>query len=296
MPWHIEQSSTLAAPVATVFEALTSADALRAWFAEDVAVEPYGSGAFRFWGKHTLGCPTPADSTQRITAFAPDRQLHFSWSLMGVPTEVELTLEAEAEGTKLTMVHRLDGELATTRPRELVDDFWRLALGNLGQFVTGGDVTRPDFGDPAPEIHITRLMAVEARPLWRALTEADSVNQWFNTTRAVVEPRVGGAYRVDWRYTVDGRDVVGGPTRILEMDRPHRLQLDWPDWRGDTTVGGQTITFCLFPGQEGTKVTFIHAGFTRASDLSDYPFGWAWFLSQLETEALRLQNEANPGQ
>ena len=32
----------------------------------------------------------------------------------------------------------------------------------------------------------------------------------------------------------------------------------------------------------GTRVTFIHAGFSRTTDISDYPFGWVWFLDQLK--------------
>ena len=60
-----------------------------------------------------------------------------------------------------------------------------------------------------------------------------------------------------------------------------RLVLNWPDWRGDETVTGQTISFQLEPIDTRTRLTFVHAGFTRTADLSDFPFGWTWFLSQL---------------
>jgi hypothetical protein len=33
-----------------------------------------------------------------------------------------------------------------------------------------------------------------------------------------------------------------------------------------------------------TRVTLVHGGFARASDLSDYPFGWGEFLSKLKAE------------
>ncbi len=291
MPWTIEQTCTLPHASSVVFDALTSPEALRAWFAEHVVVEPRPGGAYHFWGKHTPACDNP----QRISRFEPGAHFAFSWPLYRTVTEVAVALHAAENGTTLSLTHRGVDELATTRPRELVDDFWRLALGNLGEYLKGGSgVVRPDFSDPSPEIHLTKCIPAAADVVWRALTEADSVNQWLNTTQAVVDPRVGGAYRVGWRYTIDGKEVVGGPTTILEIDEPHRLQLDWPDWRGDATLDGQTITFCLFPDHGGTKLTFIHAGFTRASDLSDYPFGWAWFLDAFEKEVLRLDGEVNP--
>ena len=60
-----------------------------------------------------------------------------------------------------------------------------------------------------------------------------------------------------------------------------KLVLDWPDWRGDTTVTGQTTPWLLEPVGSATRVTFIHAGFSRTTDIGDYPFGWVWFLDQL---------------
>ncbi len=33
----------------------------------------------------------------------------------------------------------------------------------------------------------------------------------------------------------------------------------------------------------GTKVTAVCGGFERGADFSDYPFGWASFLTQLQT-------------
>jgi hypothetical protein len=59
---------------------------------------------------------------------------------------------------------------------------------------------------------------------------------------------------------------------------------------GDASVPGQTITFHLEPsGAQGakTKLTFVHAGFGRATDVSDYSFGWTYFLDPLKKEAER---------
>ncbi|MDT8367843.1 MAG: hypothetical protein RQ745_01455 [Longimicrobiales bacterium] len=64
--------------------------------------------------------------------------------------------------------------------------------------------------------------------------------------------------------------------------------ISWPDWRGDTSVPIQSVTWLLEPEGEGTKVTLIHAGFVRAVDLSDYPFGWGDFLGRFKEVAEAL--------
>lgn len=114
------------------------------------------------------------------------------------------------------------------------------------------------------------------------MIEPDAVNRWFGTNSAVVEPRAGGRYELGWRYKADGKDVEGGPTRILEIEPNRKLVLDWPDWRGDKSVSGQTIAFLLEPEGNATRLTFVHAGFGRTSDIGDYGFGWPSHLAGLK--------------
>lgn len=97
----------------------------------------------------------------------------------------------------------------------------------------------------------------------------------------VVELEVGGRYELGWTYQVDGRDVSGGPMRILDLVPNERLVVSWPDWRGDAAVPMQSITWLLGSEGTGTRVTLIHAGFTRTVDFSDYPFGWGHFMAEL---------------
>jgi len=74
---------------------------------------------------------------------------------------------------------------------------------------------------------------------------------------------------------------MGGPTKILELVPNEKLVLDWPDWRGDTSVAGQRITCQLEAEGAGTRLTFAHSGFDRTADISDYPFGWVSFMAKL---------------
>jgi uncharacterized protein YndB with AHSA1/START domain len=281
-------SWTLPATPDAVFNAFTDHTALTHWFAEDAQIEPRANGVYRFWGRHTLGTPPHDAARQTITRYEPNSALAFSWPINDVDTDVTITLEPVKKGTKLTLTHDVSGDLAVPRQRALIDDHWRLAIANLSSHLSGGTPVKPDYFDPTPEVRI--VMPIDAPPstVFRALMEPEALNRWMGAKSAVVEPRVGGKYKLNWDYKVDGEDVAGGPTTILEMVPDEKLVLDWPDWRGDKAVPDQTITFLLAPdGKGGTTLTFVHAGFGRPSDVSDYGFGWQEFLTELRKEVAR---------
>lgn len=293
MPWAQTTTSwPIAATPAAIFAALTDAEQLRRWFAEEVEVDPVPGGVFRFWGRHTLGSPSAAEATQRLTEVAPGERIGFTWRLLGVESRVTLTIIPEGEGAKLSARHEFDAELGVSRQRELIDDFWRLSFGNLAVHLTGtAGFLRPDFADPTPEIRMSIVIDAPREVVFRALMDPELVNQWAGTDQAVIDP-VAGVYRFGWKYEHEGKQVAGGPTRILVLVENERLVLDWPDWRGDASVTGQTISFTLTPEGAGTRVEFVHAGFTRPADISDYPFGWGHFLGELRRVALTA---AEPG-
>lgn len=289
--WIHESSIALPAPPDRVFAALSEPAELRRWFAEHAEVEPRPGGAFRFWGRHTYGTPRRQDAGQTLLRFEPDRELAFSWTIDGVPSEVALALtpdesEKNPGGTRLAVRHALAAPLAAARGRDLVDDLWRLACGNLRAHLLGGDgVVLPDYDDPSPEIRLSIVVEAPRERVFRALLDPEILNRWIAAS-AVVEPRVGGRYGFGWRYEMGGRQVDGGPTRILELVENERLVTDWPDWRGDESVPVQKIAWRLEPlDGDRTRVTVVHSGFVRAADFSDYPFGWGHFLASLKRAA-----------
>jgi uncharacterized protein YndB with AHSA1/START domain len=297
MSFTHEFSCTLAAPRARVFAALTDGAALTRWFAEHAEVGQAVGGPYLFWGRHSLDTPAPSDATQRITRFDRDRALAFDWTLAGVPTEVTMVLSADGEATRIVLHHAVHGPMDRPRPKALIDDHWRLAFSNLSMHLAGGDgVVLPDYSDPAPSIRQIVMIDAPRDVVFRCLIEPALINQWFGTKTAVVEPHVGGRYSLNWSYEIEDTPVQGGPTRILELVPDERLVLDWPDWRGDTSVDGQTITFELESVGTGTRLTFRHAGFERAADFSDYPFGWSWFLSELTNAVATLVRVAPHGE
>jgi len=292
--WTHEYAYPIPAAPEKIFEALTAERELEQWFAEHARVEPRVGGAFHFWGRHTVGTPDEEEANGTITAFEPGARLGFEWVVCGTPSTVTITLSPEetsqGPGTKVAIQHELQGALDRPRPKELVDDWWRFTLGNLTAHTTGrGEVLRPDFADPEPEIRLSMNVDAPPEAVFRALTEPDALREWMGAPDPVIEPRVGGRYELGWKYTVDGQEVTGGPMKVLEIEPNRRLVINWPDWRGDSTVPTQSITWELEPQGEGTRVTLVHAGFIRTVDFSDYPFGWGHFMSKMAKVAERLK-------
>lgn len=281
MEWSHEYQANVPAVPARVFRALTEPAELTQWLAEHMEVELRAGGRFAMWGRHTPGTPPAPRDADRLISLVADERLEFSWEFLGVPGVVTLQCAPEGEETRLSVRHTLRAELAMPRAREFVDDWWRLVFANLCAWVSGGrGLCRVDFADPAPEVRLTIDIAAPREAVFRALLDPALVNQWIAKS-ATIEPQVGGRYDLGWRYEVDGREVVGGTTRILELREPEYLVLDWLDWRGDASVTGQYIAFTLEALPTGTRVHFRHAGFSRPGDISDYAFGWVYFLDRL---------------
>ena len=292
MSWTFEHTWPMPSAADVVFAALTTPKALRQWFAEHVDIGENVDGPFRFWGRHSLETPTAALATQRILARTADTLLRFSWTIAGVNTVVAVRLAPSDDGQscQLHLQHEVNGALGGVRERELIDDHWRFVMGNLTSFLSGGaGIVLPDFSDPTPVVKQSIMINAPRDVVFQTLVTPELVNQWLGSTTTVIDPRAGGRFEVGWTYKIDGRDVVGGPTRIVEFVENERLTLNWPDWRGDKAVPEQTISFVLHDVDGKTRVDFTHAGFTRTTDISDYPFGWVYFLDQLHKVAERTE-------
>ena len=287
--WTHTYAVTLPAPPARVFAALTSPPELERWFAEHVDVDARPGGAFRSWGRYTYGAAsTPAGGS--ITAFEPDRRVAFEWTFDGVPSRITWTLEPDAaDKTKMSLTHAFERRSGVAYERELVDDLWRLTLGNLDAHLRGGDgIVRPDYTQPHAEIRLSILIDAPREKVFRALTDPDALATWFALPtggRPIVDPRPGGVYDLGWKYEMGGKPVSAGTSRIIDIVENERLVTDWLDWRGDTSRRPHRLAWLLESVGSKTKVTLVHDGFERHADLSDYPFGWVYFLDALKSAA-----------
>ena len=291
-PWTFEYSLTLPAPPAGVFAALTEPAQMQKWFAESADIELRAGGRYRFWGRSTYATPAESDAQQHLLHVDPPRSLSFEWPLAGVGSRVEIGLSpADPAGqsrvsgqTRLQLRHVFLTLPPLERPRELIEDLWRMSLGNLQALLRGGGVVLPDFTNPRPEIRLAIVVDAPRRRVFEALTQPAQLDQWI-ASAALVEPRLGGRYSYGWSYPIGGSTVAGGPTQILEWVEDEKLVTDWPDWRGDPTQAATKITWLLADRGGQTLVTLIHGGFGRTSDLCDYPQGWWSFLMKLSAFA-----------
>ena len=289
--WTHEFSFPIPAPGERVFRALIEEKELTRWFAEHAEVQPRVGGRFRFWGRHTVGAPSEEEARGTLRELEAGDRMAFDWRILGVASVVSISLSPEERDgesyTRVAVTHALEGKIDGPRPRELVDDWWRFVVGNLAAHVTGhGEVVRPDFADPSPEIRLTTVIDAPPARVFRALIEPDALNRWI-AKDASVDARVGGRFDLGWS-SADDVEHHGPPMRILELEPDARLTISWPDWRGDASVPEQRVTWILEPAGSGTRVTLVHAGFVRAVDLSDYPFGWGHFLERLADVARSL--------
>jgi uncharacterized protein YndB with AHSA1/START domain len=288
----------LSAPRERVFRAFTDEAELQRWFAEHAHVEPRAGGEYRFWGIHTYGAPARGQATQKVVRIEAPRLLAFSWEVEGCESEVTLELSeatpptdagapADAQATTVLKGRQhFPVAPAVSRPLDLIDDLWRMALANLRAHLAGSPVFLPDFAAPTPRLRHTVLIDVPRDRVFQALLDPAVLDPWLGA-QSVVEPRVGGRYSYGWKYEVRGQPVTGGPTTILEMVEDTKLVTDWPNWRGDPLMPVQRVTWLLESVGEKTRVILIHEPFERVADCSDYPQGWAYFL-----EALKARLEA----
>jgi len=273
---------------ARAFTALTDASELLQWFAEHAEVEPELGGAYRFWGKHTYGTPSKAEANGRITKFAPSQALSYTWRIHDRDSEVAFSIEADPENAEACVVkgvHSFAEAPAINRAKEMIDDLWRFNWGNISAHLAGGKgKLLVDYG--AAEANISLSIYIDAPPsaVFRTLIDPEKIQQWFGVA-AAVDPRVGGDWHLKMEFEKEGKKQMAPAMKILELVEDERLSISWPDWRGDKSVPDQRVTWRLAPEGVGTRVELVHDGFVRAVDISDYPFGWGWFLSRIDTVA-----------
>ncbi|MAL09832.1 MAG: hypothetical protein CMF74_09230 [Maricaulis sp.] len=274
-------SMTLDSTPGRVFDALTDPEDLKVWFAEHVDVEPRLHGRFRFWGRHTYETPGPAEANAVIREFEPGRTIAFDWPLAGREAIARLDVEPEGEKTKLIVTHTFRRAPAMDRAREMVDDLWRMHFGALMCHLMGAPVSLPDFTETAQVVESSIYIDAPRSIVFRAFTDPALLNQWIAKDAKV--DLDAGTLDFGWSYEANGQTVVPPPMRILEIEQDRKFVTNWPDWRGDPDVPDQRVTWHLEDEGKGTRLTLRHDGFIRPTDISDYPFGWSYFLSQIKS-------------
>jgi uncharacterized protein YndB with AHSA1/START domain len=139
-PDRIERTLTLARAPREVWEAITTADGLSAWFGEraNIDLRPGGAATMTFAGGMTVD--------MRVERVEAPAVFAYTWRLPDLPesdprrTYVEFTLEPEGDGTLLRVVESGFAQLPVDTRRETYDSHsegWSRELAELAAHVDG---------------------------------------------------------------------------------------------------------------------------------------------------------------
>lgn len=128
---------------------------------------------------------------------------------------------------------------------------------------------------------IERVITIAARPetVFRLLTDPKEYVRWKGKI-AELEPRPGGAFRVDFQ---NDKDIVVGKFVQLVPDR--RVVFTW-GWEGNEIVppGSSTVEIDLEPDGQGTRLRLVHRGLPEGA-VAPHTEGWDFFLPRLTNVA-----------
>jgi uncharacterized protein YndB with AHSA1/START domain len=131
-------------------------------------------------------------------------------------------------------------------------------------------------------LEITRTFDAPPSRIFACFTNEEDFNAWLGPYDVrgevtLLEPRVGGRYRIVM-HRPDGSDmVVGGQFQTLE--EPSRLSFTWKwDTGQDTTL----ITVVLRAVGNKTEMHFRHEGFSTEIDRDNHNPGWTGCFDKLE--------------
>lgn len=148
-------------------------------------------------------------------------------------------------------------------------------------------------------VQITRVFDAPREAVWKALTEPESLKQWWGPTdytcpSAKSDFRVGGKYL----YAMQGPDrkIIWGGGTFTEITKPSRLSCtdSFMDEKGnivDPSEYGMSadfnrelyVTFTLEePSQGKTKFTLVHKEFPTEAVVEECRTGWTQSLDKLD--------------
>jgi uncharacterized protein YndB with AHSA1/START domain len=135
-PRVVELSVRLMSRPEEVFPFLTEADRYVRWQGSRAELDPQPGGVYRVW----MDANTVASG--EFVEVEPPRRVVFTWGWEGNPdvppgsTEVEITLEADGEGTVLTLRH---SGLPDDAAAAMHEEGWAFFTGRLVTLAGGGD-------------------------------------------------------------------------------------------------------------------------------------------------------------
>ncbi|MDR3707567.1 MAG: SRPBCC domain-containing protein [Capsulimonadaceae bacterium] len=133
-----------------------------------------------------------------------------------------------------------------------------------------------------------RRYAASPERLFEAWTKPSLLQHWFMPnerwawTKADIDLRVGGRYRIVMRHSDGDEFIVGGAYRVVDAPSKLSFTFSWEknpmdNQRHDTIV---TLDFATVDG--GTELTLTHERFAAKQDAEQHSQGWGGMLDMLQ--------------
>jgi uncharacterized protein YndB with AHSA1/START domain len=253
--------AVVAAPLTTVYQALTDPAALRVWLAEHADVEL--PGRYQFWGRYT---PDGAEPHQRVL-HVDERTIRFAWTVGGVETTTEFELAEDEDGTLVTLsqtdLPSFEDVLADKAgARGALQTFWSLAIVNLADYLAGRTLT-PMCDFTSTELRAEVVIDASPEAIFDSMTLSEHYRRWFGA-RVDIEPYVGG------RFAMGGFELDPGGITFVEFEPGHKATLRFAD--------GLLCSWELDGSDGKTRLTTVQSGFDPTNP--PYP-GWLGWLAGL---------------
>lgn len=132
-----------------------------------------------------------------------------------------------------------------------------------------------------PVLQVRRVFDASPEDLFDAWFDREQWQAWIGPEGCqcdvpLLEPKVGGRYRIDMHLS-DGREMpVEGEFKII--DRPRSLAFTW-NWPLSETSTLVRLSFKAVA--DGTELTLTHEGVLKAEDREGYGKGWNGTLNKL---------------
>lgn len=274
MSFKDEFAVLLSADPPAVYRALTDQAALEAWLAEHADVD-LDDERYEFWGRYT---PDGERGRQRLLAAEPDRLLRFAWTIGGVETTTEFTLEPGKEGgTRLTIgqtgIPTMEALMAGDTDLAILWTFWLIPANALADYLDGREPgPRYDFDALAATSETGEMRAeitIDAPPeeVFPYLIEPDKLDQWIGMGSRV-DARVGGEIEIH-----EGQ----GAATIVELEPGRRLAVGWDE------QPGMLVRWELVGSGGKTHLTLVHSGFDDSDPRNVGAWGgWLHGIAQLK--------------
>jgi len=135
-------------------------------------------------------------------------------------------------------------------------------------------------------VRAARVVPAPPPAVWHALTDAETMHQWWGKTEKAdlfaceIEPRAGGRFRLGTRLPKGDDRVFSGTYR--EWGAPRRLAFTWSEEDATARVQGTAVTIDLFDLKDGsTRVVVTHEGLPTPTSASTHSAGWHDLLQDI---------------